>query len=157
MRDLGFVLNRQGGSARSNGSGLLRTDTLQSIVSETAKNATPSQSQQSASSKRASSPEHRRREESRDYPSKRARASSPSRGRDRDRWESGSGSHRRHGSPTWERDRDRDGPSSRRFNREEREEDKGVHLPSVLNMFISTLPAPSTFDGLSISNPASSA
>ncbi|RDX41229.1 Suf-domain-containing protein [Lentinus brumalis] len=150
-RDLGFVLHRSGGSSRLNGnsssssSGLLgRTDTLQSIVSEAAKQSTPSQG---SSSKRAQSPDHRRRDESRDYPSKRARPGSPSRGRDRDRWESQG--HRRHGSPMWDRERERDAapPPPRRFIKEEKEEDKGVQLPGVLNWFIGTLPAPNTFDG----------
>lgn len=149
-RDLGFQISRSGGSSRLNGgsssgssSGLLaRTDTLQSIVSEAAKQSTPTQS---TSSKRAQSPDHRRRDESRDYPSKRARPGSPSRGRDRDRWDGPP--HRRHGSPTWDREREREGPPPPRRFREEKEEEKGVQLPSVLNWFIGTLPAPNTFDG----------
>ncbi len=157
------MLSRSGSGLRANGSsGLLgRSDTLQSIasVSDTAaKSATPAQG--SSSSKRASSPDHRRRDESRDYPSKRARPSSPGpgRGRDRDRWDGPP--HRRHGSPVWERERERDGPpppppSSRsRFKEEkekekEKEEDKNVQLPSVLSWFIGTLPAPNSFDGSS--------
>ena len=143
------------GNLRPNGSsGLLgRSDTLQSIVSETAaKSATPTQG--SSSSKRASSPDHRRRDESRDYPSKRVRASSPAPGRgrdrDRDRWEGPP--HRRHASPVRDREWDRDGPpppSSRARFKEEKEEDKGVQLPNVLSWFIGTLPAPNSFDGAS--------
>ncbi|TBU57853.1 Suf-domain-containing protein [Dichomitus squalens] len=152
-RDLGFVLSRgSSGGTRTNGSssGLLgRTDTLQSIVSETAAKSasTPTPHGSSTSStKRASSPDHRRRDESRDYPSKRARAGSPGpvRGRDRDRWDGPP--HRRHGSPMWDRERERDVPPPRRF-KEEREEDKGVQLPSVLSWFIGTLPTPNSFDG----------
>lgn len=150
VRDLGFVPTRQGASSSGSSGMLGRTDTLQSIVSESTKTSVPTPS---SSSKRASSPD-RRREDSRDYPSKRARASSPGRGRDRDRWDS-SGSHRRHGSPVWERDRDRDGPpsssSSRRLHKEEREEDKSVQLPNILSWFVGTLPAPTTFDGVSTS------
>ncbi|KAI1792566.1 Suf-domain-containing protein [Ganoderma leucocontextum] len=151
-RDLGFVLSRSGsGGARTNGSsGLLgRSDTLQSIVSDTvAKSATPTQG--SSSSKRASSPDHRRRDESRDYPSKRARPSSPGpgRGRDRERWDGPP--HRRHGSPMWERERERDAPPPpppRGRFKEEKEEDKGVQLPNVLTWFIGTLPSPDSFDG----------
>ncbi|KAI0687236.1 Suf-domain-containing protein [Earliella scabrosa] len=140
-RDLGFVFNSRSAAARpSERSGLLtRTDTVQSIVSESAKTSSQSQS---SSSKRASSPDHsRRRDESRDYPSKRARPGSPPRGRDRDKWDGPS--HRRHGSPMWERDRERDG--SRRFKDER--EDKGVQLPNVISEFIATLPAANTFDG----------
>ncbi|KAI0751807.1 hypothetical protein C8Q80DRAFT_1218415 [Daedaleopsis nitida] len=95
----------------------------------------------SQSSKRAASPEHRRRDESRDHPSKRARPSSPAaRTRDRERWD-----HRRHASPGWEREREP--PPPKRAVGKEREEEKGVQLPSVINWFVSTLPAANTFDG----------
>ncbi len=49
----------------------------------------------------------------------------------------------------WDRERERDAapPPPRRFIKEEKEEDKGVQLPGVLNWFIGTLPAPNTFDG----------
>ena len=140
-RDLGFVLNSRSAAARpSERSGLItRSDTVQSIVSGSAKTSSQSQSQ-SSSSKRASSPDHsRRRDESRDYPSKRARPGSLPRDRDRDKWDGPS--HRRHGSPMWERDCDR----SRR-TKDERE-DKGVQLPNVISEFIATLPAANTFDG----------
>ena len=148
MRDVGYGPPRLGSSTRNGGSGpFSRQDTLQSLTSESAKSAAPATSSQSqsTSSKRAPSPEHRRtREESRDYPSKRARPSSPPprRLRDSERWAEG-GSGRRHNSPMWERERER---SSGKF-KEEREEDKSVQLPSVLSWFIGTLPAPNTFDG----------
>ena len=106
-RDIGFVPNR---SARHNGSSnaLTRSETVQSIVSDSVKTASQSQNLSSSqSSKRAVSPEHahRRRDESRDYPAKRARPSSPNRSRgERDRWEGAP--HRRHGSPGWERERE---------------------------------------------------
>ncbi|KAI0637539.1 Suf-domain-containing protein [Trametes polyzona] len=144
VRDLGFVLGRQ--SSRGTGSGnLLRTETLQSLLTPTAKDTPPLAP---SSSKRAASPEHRRREESRtEYPSKRQRPTSPVRERDRDWREGRDGPRgRRHNSPMWERDRERDAPSRRSF-KEEREEDKGVVLPSVLSWFIGTLPTASSFDG----------
>ncbi|KAM5540704.1 hypothetical protein V8D89_005735 [Ganoderma adspersum] len=154
-RDLGFVLTKSGNLRPNGSSGLLgRSDTLQSIVSDTAaKSATPTQG--SSSSKRASSPDHRRRDESRDYPSKRVRASSPGsgRGRDRERERWDGPPHRRHGSPVRDREWDRDGPpppppaSSRARFKEEKEEDKSVQLPNVLSWFIGTLPAPNSFDG----------
>ncbi|KAI0749129.1 hypothetical protein C8Q74DRAFT_1374235 [Fomes fomentarius] len=135
-RDFGFVLNSRSAAPRANGSsssGLLGcTEILQSIESESA-TETSSQTQSS-------------RDESRDYPSKRARPGSPSRGHDRDRWDGPS--HRRHRSPAWDRrERQRDGPpsTSRRF-KDEREE-KGVRLPVVISEFIGTLPAANTFDG----------
>ncbi len=140
-RDFGFVLNLRSAAARANGSsssGLLgRTDILQSIVSESAKTSSQTQS---SSLKRGSLSDHR------DYPSKRARPGSPSRAHDRDRWDGPS--HRRHGSPAWDRrERERDGPpsTSRRF-KDEREE-KGVQLPVVISEFIGALPAANTFDG----------
>ncbi|KAI8984849.1 hypothetical protein BD414DRAFT_489442 [Trametes punicea] len=140
VRDLGFVLGRQ--PARANGSGTLgRADTLQSLMASQPKETPPAPS----TSKRAPSPEHRRREESRpEYPSKRQRPASPVRERDRDWREGRDGPRRRHGSPMW--DRDRDGPPRRGF-KDEREEDKGVVLPSVLSWFIGQLPTASSFDG----------
>ena len=54
----------------------------------------------------------------------------------------------------WERERERDVPPPRRF-KEEREEDKGVQLPSVLSWFIGTLPMPNSFDGPSFALPIS--
>lgn len=104
------------------------------------------------SSKRPSSPDHRRREDSRapDYgpPAKRQRGSPPPRDRDRERWDGPP--RRRHGSPPhWgERERDRDGPSSRRFKQEDREDEKPVVLPPVLSWFVGMLPAPAAFDGM---------
>ncbi|KAI0689097.1 hypothetical protein BC835DRAFT_1549432 [Cytidiella melzeri] len=148
VHDLGFVISRSNGngSARSNASSLGRTETQQSIVS----NLPTSQPQQSQGSvtKRPSSPDHRRRDESRggstDFgpPSKRQRAGSPQqRGYDRgERWE-----RRKHGSPSpWDRERERD--SSARRPEKEREEEKSV-IPPVLSWFISQLPMTSSFDG----------
>lgn len=153
MRDLGFVLSRQGsggsGSSQSNGSSsnLGRTDTLQSLSSQ---QASQNQSLPTInSSKRASTPDHtsRRREEGRSSefgpPSKRQRPASPPRDRDRDRWD---GPRRRHGTPPWERERERDAPPVRRF-KDEKEEDKGVTLPPVLSWFVGVLPTPGSFDG----------
>ncbi|KAH9936856.1 Suf-domain-containing protein [Epithele typhae] len=147
VRDIGFVPNKGGG--RSNGSGpLTRNDTAQSIMSEASKSTTTPN--QSSTSKRASSPEHRRREETRDHPSKRVRQNSPpARRRESERWETGgSGSGGGGGRPrhsSWERERERDIP--RRHVKEEREEDKGVQLPTILNWFIGTLPVSGSFDG----------
>ena len=134
-RDLGFGLNSCSGL-------LTRTNTVQSTVSESPKPASQSRSQ-SSSSKRASPDHPRRRDESRDYPSKRARPGSPSRSRDRDNRDSPS--HSRHGSPMWRRYRERD--DSRRFKDER--EGKGVQLSNVISEFIATLPATNTFDGAS--------
>ncbi|KAI0640581.1 hypothetical protein C8Q79DRAFT_921396 [Trametes meyenii] len=148
VRDLGFMIGRQ--PARANGSGTLgRADTVQNLLASSAKE-TPSAP---SASKRAASPEHRRREESRaDYPAKRQRPTSPVRDRDRD-WRDGRDGPRdgprrnqRHGSPGWDRERERDGPPRRPF-KEEREEDKGVTIPGVLSWFIGTLPTSSSFDG----------
>ncbi|KAI0745191.1 hypothetical protein C8Q76DRAFT_764545 [Earliella scabrosa] len=140
-RDLGFVFNPRSAAARPSKRSVLltRTDTVQSIVSESVKTLSQSQS---SSSKRASSPDHsRRHDDSRDYPSKRARPGSPPRGRDRDKCDGPS--HRRHGSPMYERNRECDGLG--RFKDER--EDKGVQLPGVISEFIVTLPAANTFDG----------
>ncbi|OSX60713.1 hypothetical protein POSPLADRAFT_1183237 [Postia placenta MAD-698-R-SB12] len=149
-RDLGFTLSRQGSTqGRTNGtSALARTDTQMSLLS-----SQPSSQPQAVpgSSKRPSSPDHRRREDSRapDYgpPAKRQRGSPPPRDRDRERWDGPP--RRRHGSPPhWgERERDRDGPSSRRFKQEDREDEKPVVLPPVLSWFVGMLPAPAAFDG----------
>ncbi|CCM04957.1 uncharacterized protein FIBRA_07154 [Fibroporia radiculosa] len=146
-RDLGYPTARQNSLVgRSNGS-FGKTETQQSVVSNP-----PSGTQQiapSSSTKRAQSPEHRRRDEGRgDYgpPPKRQRPGSPpGRDRDRDRWEGGP-PRRRHGTPPWERERDRDGPPPRRF-KEERDEEKPVVLPPVLSWFVGMLPAPTAFDG----------
>ncbi|OSD01936.1 Suf-domain-containing protein [Trametes coccinea BRFM310] len=145
VRDLGFVLGRQ--SARSSGM-LGRADTIQSLMASQAKETPPAPS----SSKRQSSPETRRRDDSRtEYPSKRPRPASPVPARERDReWRDGrdgrEGSRRRHGSPMWEREREREAPPRRNF-KEDREEDKGVALPGVLSWFIGTLPSSNSFDG----------
>lgn len=146
VRDLGFVFSRQGsGSSQSNGSSstLARTDTLQSFSSQPANH-----SQAITTSKRAPSPDHRRRDDGRssDFgpPSKRQRPASPPRDRERDRWD---GSRRRHETPSWEKERERDAPPARRFNKDDRVEDKGVTLPPVLSWFAGVLPTASSFDG----------
>ncbi|KAI0337339.1 Suf-domain-containing protein [Trametopsis cervina] len=149
VRDLGFVMSRgngNGGSNRSNTGALGRTETQQSIVS----NLPASQPSHVTGSvtKRPSSPDHRRRDESRggssDFgpPSKRQRGASPQqRGHDRsERWE-----RRRYGSPSpWDRERERD-PSARRPDKE-KEEEKSV-IPPVLSWFIGQLPMAPSFDG----------
>lgn len=148
VHDLGFVISRSNGnSARSNVSSLGRTETQSSVL-----NLASSQPQQSQGSvtKRPSSPDHRRRDESRgvsstDYgpPSKRARAGSPQqRGYDRDeKW-----GRRRHASPSpWDRERERD--SSARRPEREKEEEKTVAIPGVLSWFVGQLPTASSFDG----------
>ncbi|GBE79055.1 hypothetical protein BKA93DRAFT_785197 [Sparassis latifolia] len=144
VRDLGFVITRPASQAasRNGGSSLGRTDTQLSILSS--QSISQTQPPAASGSKRASSPEHKRREADYGPPPKRARPSSPSRERERDRWEGPP--RRRHGSPPWERDRDRDGPPGRRV-KEEKEEDKPVVLPPVLSWFVGVLPAPSAFDG----------
>ncbi|KAI0092880.1 Suf-domain-containing protein [Irpex rosettiformis] len=149
VHDLGFVISRgngNGSSGRSNASSLGRTETQSSVL-----NITSSQPQQSQGSvtKRAPSPDHRRRDDSRggstDYgpPSKRARANSPQQRTypDRDeRW-----GRRRHGSPSgWDRERERES-TARRPDRE-KEEEKSV-IPNVLSWFVGQLPAASSFDG----------
>lgn len=146
MRDLGFVFGRGGHSSGKNANALGKSDTLQSIVST----QPSSQSQPSApSAKRQSSPDHRRRDDSRgnDHgpPAKRQRPGSPARGHDRERWD-GAG-RKRHGSPPqWDRDREHDGPR-RRYDKE-RPEDDGVVLPPILPWFIGQLPPPSAFEGM---------
>ncbi|KAI0771691.1 hypothetical protein BD413DRAFT_475587 [Trametes elegans] len=146
VRDLGFVLGRQG--SRTGGGTLGRSDTVQSLMSSQPKEMLPIPS--SSGSKRAVSPEHRRRDESRsEHPPKRQRAASPVRDRE-PHWREGRDGPRgrRHNSPGWEREREREAPPApRRPHKEEREEDKGVVIPSVLSWFIGTLPAPSSFDG----------
>lgn len=145
VRDLGFVLGRQ--NSRANGSGNLgRSETLQSLGTPQSKETQPIAP---SSSKRAVSPDHRRRDESRsEYPSKRLRPTSPVRERDRDWREGREGPRgRRHNSPGWERDRERDAPPRRSFIKEEKEEDKGVVIPNVLSWFIGTLPTANSFDG----------
>ncbi|KZT13241.1 Suf-domain-containing protein [Laetiporus sulphureus 93-53] len=144
VRDLGFNVSRQGSMnhGRTNGSTLGRTDTQMSLMSTASTTQGPAITGTSTS-KRAQSPDHRRRDESRvsDFgpPPKRQRPAS----RERDRWE---GPRRRHGTPPWERDRDREG-IPRRFSKEEKEEEKPVVLPPVLSWFISVLPEPTAFDG----------
>ena len=148
MRDLGFSFGSRSSnghtSSRSGGHALGRTDTQLSIMS----NASSSQNQSfSSTGKRPSSPEPRKREESRQSdhgpPTKRQRPGSPSRERDRERWDGSS--RRRHGSPSWDRDRDREGS----FKKEkEKEEDKTVAPPPVLSWFIGLLPVASSFDGM---------
>lgn len=146
VRDLGFVFSRQGsGSSQGNGSSstLARTDTLQSFSSQPANQS----SQAIATSKRAPSPDQRRRDDGRssDFgpPSKRPRPASPRRDRERER-ERWDGPRRHLETPSWEKERERDAPPARRFNKDE---DKGVTLPPVLSWFAGVLPTASSFDG----------
>lgn len=148
VRDLGFVISKSGnggGSGRSNGSSLTRTDTQQSMISNPPISQPSQVSLSQPSSKRPSSPDRRRRDESRggDYgpPSKRQRPASPARDRgDRDRWEGPS--RRRYETPPRPLERDRDS-----LARREKDEDKGPSLPPVLSWFVGVLPPPSAFDG----------
>lgn len=114
----------------------------------------PSTSLSALSAKRAASPDRGpRRDDAKSvpehgYPHKRSRDVSPpfrDRERDRDRWTGGPSKDRRYGSPAWERDRERE-RSPRRHH--EREEPPKPTLPQVLNWFVSTLPPPSSFDGM---------
>lgn len=147
--DLGFSFKSgtSGSSGKSNGASAMRSETQQ-ILNTSFSSSQPQQS--TPSSKRPSSPDHRRRDESRtggDYgpPSKRQRPGSPARSHDRERWD-GPG-RRRYGSPSpWDREREREGTHGRRFDKE-REEDKGVTLPPILSWFVGSLPAPASFDG----------
>ena len=139
VRDVGYVPPSPGRGTRNGGSKpISRQDNFQSLTSKFVTCATPVRwSQcQSTSSKRARSPEHRRTgEDSRDYPSKRAR--------DSDGWVDGGGGGR-YKSPMWERDRER---SAWTF-KDERKEEKSTPLPSALNWFMGTLPAPNAFNGV---------
>jgi cleavage stimulation factor subunit 3 len=134
--------------ARQSGTPLSRTETQQSVLSNTHQISTPV-----TSTKRPSSPDHRKREEPRatgDYgppAHKRPRPLSPPRERERERWDGPS--RRRFGSPpAWERERERDGPPPppRRPDRD-REDEKAVTLPSVITWFVGQLPSASAFDG----------
>lgn len=144
--DLGFSLRSGGSSGKTNGASTAKSETQQTVNA----NTSASQNQPQAHvTKRPSSPDHRRRDDSRsgDYgpPSKRQRPGSPARGHDRDRWE-GSG-RRRHGSPSpWDREREREGTHGRKNDRD-REDDKDVTLPPILSWFIGALPAAPAFDG----------
>ena len=149
-RDLGVAIARQSSgttSASSSANSLGRTDTQTSLLTG---GGTPQPSQTPAAPpvqhKRASSPDHKRRESDPHGPPqyKRARAASP--GRDRDRWDGHGGGRKRYNSPTWDRERERDAPPPRRPR--DQEEEKPVTVPSVISWFIGTLPGPSVFDGL---------
>ena len=139
VRDVGYVPPSPGRGTRNGGSKpISRQDNFQSLTSKFVKCATPVRWSQCqiTSSKRARSPEHRRTgEDSRDYPSKRVR--------DSDGWVDGGGGGR-YKSPMWERDRER---SAWTF-KDERKEEKSTPLPSALNWFMGTLPAPNAFNGV---------
>ncbi|EGO01439.1 hypothetical protein SERLA73DRAFT_166004 [Serpula lacrymans var. lacrymans S7.3] len=150
-RDLGFaVVGRQSGavgSGSSTSSIEKRTDSQLSIASASTVPAVPppvSTPTLIAHTKRAPSPDFKRRDESRapgDYgpPSKRPRPMSPA-SRDRERGERFDGPpRRRFGSPAWEKERE--------VPRRDREDEKGVMLPAVLSWFVGQLPTPSSFDG----------
>lgn len=149
---------RQGGGASVAGSAsggtvnaLGRTDTQNSLFNAG-----------SASHKRASSPDHKRRDDrGADYGApahKRQRPMSPppprerDRDRDRDRWDGPPPSRRRYASPpAWERERERDAVVAPRRDRvppPEKEEEKPVSsLPPIISWFVGELPSPSSFDG----------
>lgn len=150
-RDLGFAIAR-----RSTASSLGRTETSQSLFSG-------SQPQAQPATKRAASPDYRKRDDGRagDYSGghKRVRPSSPPPARGPDR-----GPDR---GPERERDGGRwDGPQRRRFSPppgppgrgrdsvppprgHDRDDDKPRQgqLPNVLSWFIGELPTPASFDG----------
>ena len=149
-RDLGFAMARKG-----NTSSLGRTETQTSLQSGTT--AAPS-------AKRPSSPDYRKRDDSRsgEYSQgyKRMRAASPARGgaapeREREsRWD---GPSRRRFSPpppapppSWEREeRGRPSLPTPRAHQMDREEEKprSGSLPPVLLWFFGELPTPTSFDG----------
>ncbi|GJE94378.1 HAT and Suf domain-containing protein [Phanerochaete sordida] len=143
VRDLGFTFGGRGNGSAN------KTE-----VQPTASPGTQqSQPVPQTPAKRPSSPDHRRRDESRsssDYPpSKRQRPVSPARGHDRDRWGDGArGRGGRYASPSpWDREREREGPPGRRYDNKERDEDKNVSVPPVVSWFLGMLPAPGSFDG----------
>lgn len=145
--DLGFSLRGSGSSGKTNGASAAKSETQQAVNATVSANQNPPQAH---ITKRPSSPDHRRRDDSRsgDYgpPAKRQRPGSPPRGHDRDRWESSG--RRRHASPSpWDREREREGTHGRKQDRE-REEEKDVTLPPILSWFIGSLPAAASFDGV---------
>ncbi|KAI0052667.1 Suf-domain-containing protein [Auriscalpium vulgare] len=145
-RDLGVAMARQSsgsGSSHGSSSSLGRTDTQQSFGSTI---ITPTGSQQLpiSSQKRASSPDHKRRDDSYGPASyKRARPSTPP---PRDRWEGANHGRRRYGSPSWEKDKEKDSPVGIRRVKDV-EDEKPVSLPSVISWFVGQLPTPGSFDG----------
>ncbi|KAI6040984.1 hypothetical protein EDC04DRAFT_2989123 [Pisolithus marmoratus] len=142
-RDLGFAMAKPaagGNTATSVASLERRTESFQSM-------APASHVPQTQTSKRHSTPDLKRREDSvkPDFgpPSKRQRPLSPPRERDRDRSD-GPPHRRRFASPAgWEKERDRELGHLKR----ERDEDKPSPLPTVLSWFVGQLPNPATFDG----------
>lgn len=159
QRDLGFAIARKESSTSSNS--LTRTETQVSLF--------PTLQNVSSGSKRPSSIDRMRREDSR--ASGRVRSRSPRdrehrdrererdrEGRDRDSRDSGRDrgwdiSSRKRFSPPppsgWEREgsgRDRGGPRNARGDEGDRA--KGITLPTILSWFIGELPNPSSFDGM---------
>jgi cleavage stimulation factor subunit 3 len=119
-----------------------RTDSLLSLSSASHMPANQS------STKRASSPDYKRREDSvrPDFgpPAKRQRPSSPPPREHRERWEGHP--RKRFGSPAgWERERDRE----LQHVKKDREDDKASTLPAVISWFVGQLPNPGSFDGSS--------
>ncbi|KAI0059336.1 Suf-domain-containing protein [Artomyces pyxidatus] len=147
-RDLGVAMARQAngtGSTSSSNTSLHRSETKNSVFETPSAPASQPPHPPVSSHKRASSPEHKRRDESYGPPSyKRPRPSSPP-GRDRDRWDGPGHGRRRYGSPSWDRDRERDPPPPRR--NKEIDDEKPIVLPSVISQFIGQLPTPASFDG----------
>ncbi|KIO06747.1 hypothetical protein M404DRAFT_998863 [Pisolithus tinctorius Marx 270] len=144
-RDLGFAMAARqpaaGGNAATSAGGLeRRTESLQSMMPL-------SHVPQAQTSKRHSTPDLKRREDSvkPDFgpPSKRQRPLTPPRERDRDR-SAGPPHRRRLASPAgWEKERDRELGHLKR----DRDEDKPSPLPTVLSWFVGQLPNPAAFDG----------
>jgi cleavage stimulation factor subunit 3 len=151
-RDLGVAIARQSSGTTTSSSStnsLGRTDTQTSLLTGGGTpQPTSTQAAPSVQHKRASSPDHKRRESDPHGPPqyKRARAASPA-GRDRDRWDGHGGGRKRYNSPTWDRDREREAPPPPR-RAKENEDEKAVNVPSVISWFIGTLPSPNVFDGL---------
>jgi cleavage stimulation factor subunit 3 len=134
-------------TSSSSTNSLGRTDTQTSLLTGGGTpQPTPTPAAPHVQHKRASSPDHKRRESDPHGPPqyKRARAASPP-GRDRDRWDGHGGGRKRYNSPSWDRDRERDAPPPRRPK--DHEEEKTVNVPSVISWFIGTLPGPGVFDG----------
>ncbi|KAI6155947.1 hypothetical protein BKA82DRAFT_4084195 [Pisolithus tinctorius] len=139
-RDLGFAMAARqpaaGGNAATSAGGLeRRTESLQSMMPL-------SHVPQAQTSKRHSTPDLKRREDSvkPDFgpPSKRQRPLTPPRERDRDR-SAGPPHRRRLASPAgWEKERDRELGHLKR----DRDEDKPSPLPTVLSWFVGQLPNP---------------
>lgn len=141
--DLGVLFGRGGHSSGKKINESTKSNTLKSIEST----QPSSRSQPSpVSAKRQSSPNHRRRDNSRSRndhgpPAKRQRPDSPARKYNRERWDGAS--RKRHESPS-QRDQQTD-----RHPRNDGSRRSEVVLPPILPSFIGQLPPPSAFEGTS--------